>query len=143
MAIMAKGAIIAMKTIAARDAKNHFGSLIDEARIEPVLVERNGRRAVIVLNPERYDELMAAQNALQEISANEILTRSHHLAPADDGLKSPEVPWDQIVKRIFSDDDSKSGGGEMIQFGMFRGQLGELSDADFKQAEFVDQESDD
>jgi PHD/YefM family antitoxin component YafN of YafNO toxin-antitoxin module len=49
-----------MKTVAAREAKNHFGELMDDARIEPVLVERNDRRAAIVLSPKLLDELLAA-----------------------------------------------------------------------------------
>ena len=78
-----------MKTIAAREAKNHFGSLIDEARIGPVLVERNGRRAAVVLNPEKYDELVAAQDALWEARANEIVANSYPLS-AEEGMKTLE-----------------------------------------------------
>lgn len=62
-----------MKTIATREAKNHFGNLFEEARTEPILVERNGRRAAIVLAPGRYDELVAAQDALWEARASEIV----------------------------------------------------------------------
>ena len=79
-----------MKTIAAREAKNNFGSLIDDARSEPVLVERNGRRAVIMIAPEKYDELVAAQDALWEARASEIVLNSRPLA-AEDGLKALEA----------------------------------------------------
>ena len=99
---MSIGATRAMKTIAAREAKNHFGNLIDDARSEPILVERNGRRAVVVLAPERYDELIAAQDALKDAQAIETV----------------------------------ANGSEMLEFGMFRGQLGDLTDDDFKMAEF-------
>ena len=79
-----------MKTIAAREAKNHFGKLIDDARSEPVLVERNGRRAVIVLAPEKYDELVAAQDALWEARANEIVENGRFLS-AEEGMKALEA----------------------------------------------------
>ncbi|HWD39631.1 MAG TPA: type II toxin-antitoxin system Phd/YefM family antitoxin [Fimbriimonas sp.] len=51
-----------MKTIAAREAKNNFGALIDDARREPVSIERNGRPAVVVISPERYKALLAMEN---------------------------------------------------------------------------------
>jgi prevent-host-death family protein len=79
-----------MKTIAARDAKNHFGTLIDDARAEPILVERNGRRAAIVLAPEKYDELVAAQDALWEARAAEIVAQGQFLS-AEEGVKALET----------------------------------------------------
>ena len=79
-----------MKTIAAREAKNNFGHLIDDARSEPILVERNGRRAVVVLAPEKYDELVAAQDALWEARALEIVSSSRPLDPAE-GMKVLEA----------------------------------------------------
>jgi len=79
-----------MRTIAARDAKNHFGTLIDEARTQPILVERNGRRAAVVLAPEKYDELVAAQDALWEARANEIVANGTPLPP-EEGLSLLET----------------------------------------------------
>ena len=46
-----------MKTIAAREAKNRFGTLLEDVRREPVAIERNGRRAAVILSPELYDQL--------------------------------------------------------------------------------------
>ena len=40
----------------AKEAKNNFGRLLDEARYAPVAVERNGRRVVVVMSMEEYDE---------------------------------------------------------------------------------------
>ena len=37
-----------MKTVAAKDAKNRFGQLIDDAQRQPVTVEKNGRPFVVV-----------------------------------------------------------------------------------------------
>ena len=35
-----------MKAVSAREAKHHFGQLIDEARAEPVVVEKHGRSSL-------------------------------------------------------------------------------------------------
>lgn len=47
-----------MKSVSAREAKYHFGQLIDEARAEPVVVEKHGRPVVVVLAVEEYQRLI-------------------------------------------------------------------------------------
>jgi antitoxin Phd len=49
-----------MKTIAATDAKNRFGELIDMAQAEPVRVQRHGRDVAVVLSPEEFRRLSEA-----------------------------------------------------------------------------------
>lgn len=46
-----------MKTMSARDAKNAFGLLLDNARAEPVTVRKHGRAVVVVLSIEEYERL--------------------------------------------------------------------------------------
>lgn len=46
-----------MKAVSAREAKHHFGQLIDEARAKPVVVEKHGRPVVVVLAVEEYQRL--------------------------------------------------------------------------------------
>ncbi|ULB10236.1 type II toxin-antitoxin system Phd/YefM family antitoxin [Cereibacter azotoformans] len=46
-----------MKVVSAREAKHHFGQLIDEARAERVVVEKHGRPVVVVLAVEEYQRL--------------------------------------------------------------------------------------
>jgi prevent-host-death family protein len=46
-----------MKAVSAREAKHNFGQLIDEARAEPVVVEKHGRPVVVVLAVEEYQRL--------------------------------------------------------------------------------------
>jgi prevent-host-death family protein len=41
-----------MKTMTARDAKNHFGEFLDAARREPVVVTRNDRPVGIMISIE-------------------------------------------------------------------------------------------
>lgn len=47
-----------MKTMAAKDAKNRFGQLIDDAQRQPVTVEKNGRPFVVV---QSFDDFQIAQ----------------------------------------------------------------------------------
>lgn len=48
-----------MKSIAAREAKNGFGQLIDLARQAPVTIEKHGRPVVVVLSIEEFERLMS------------------------------------------------------------------------------------
>lgn len=43
--------------MSAKDAKNAFGLLLDNARAEPVTVEKHGRAVVVVLSVEEYQRL--------------------------------------------------------------------------------------
>jgi prevent-host-death family protein len=49
-----------MKTIAATDAKNRFGELIDMAQAEPVRVQRQGRDVAIVMSPDEFRRMAEA-----------------------------------------------------------------------------------
>ena len=46
-----------METIAAREAKNHFGELMDKVQRMPVLIEKHGRPAAIILSFEEYKKI--------------------------------------------------------------------------------------
>lgn len=46
-----------MKAMSAREAKHHFGQLIDDARAGAVVVEKHGRPVVVVLAVEEYERL--------------------------------------------------------------------------------------
>ena len=48
-----------MQTQSAKDAKYHFGRLIDLARAEPVVIEKHGRPVVVVMSIEEYQRLVA------------------------------------------------------------------------------------
>ena len=46
-----------MREIAAKDAKNRFGQLLDAAQHTPVCVTKNGRAVTIVLSVQHYERL--------------------------------------------------------------------------------------
>jgi prevent-host-death family protein len=61
LAILAEIARIEnMTDISATDAKNRFGQVLEMARTEPVHVQKNGRDVAVVLSPEEYRRLRAA-----------------------------------------------------------------------------------
>ncbi len=46
-----------MLTLAAREAKERFGTLLDTVQSEPVAITKNGRPTAIVLSPSEYARL--------------------------------------------------------------------------------------
>lgn len=63
-----------MKSLAAREAKLHFGALLDTAQREPVLIEKHGREVAVILSSEEYRSLkllcLRAKLALGEKQAD-------------------------------------------------------------------------
>ena len=49
-----------MQEIAAREAKNRFGELLDAAQRAPVRVTRKGRPVGVVMSLQQYDRLRGA-----------------------------------------------------------------------------------
>ena len=46
-----------MKAIAAREAKNRFGTLMDTAQREPVAIEKHGRPVAVLMSVEEYNTI--------------------------------------------------------------------------------------
>ncbi|MSO92237.1 MAG: type II toxin-antitoxin system Phd/YefM family antitoxin [Rhodospirillales bacterium] len=69
-----------MKTVAAKDAKNRFGELLDTARREPVTIEKNGRPVAVVLSSEEYERLESLENAYW-IKRAEAAEKAGYLGP--------------------------------------------------------------
>ena len=79
-----------MKTVAATDAKNRLGAILDEAQREPIVIRRQDRDIAVVLSMADYERLRsgniqaflelrkqiaaeAASNGLTEEGLNELL----------------------------------------------------------------------
>ncbi len=81
-----------MKTVAAKDAKNRFGQLIDDAQRQPVTVEKNGRPFVVV---QSYEDFQMAQQ-LKMISLRAAIDEAR-----TEYAEGRAVPFDQAaVKKI-------------------------------------------
>lgn len=66
-------------------ARERLPEAVELARSEAVFLERYGRRAAVLVSPERYDELMEALEEAADVAAFDA-------AMADEG---PNIPWDQ------------------------------------------------
>lgn len=55
-----------METIAATDASNRFGQLLDLARQEPVTIEKKGREVAVILSVEEYNRMESAIEGFQD-----------------------------------------------------------------------------
>ena len=60
-----------MNAVSAREAKNAFGLMIGTARIEPVLIEKHGRGAVVMVAVEDYEQLLGKPAADRRTMHNE------------------------------------------------------------------------
>ena len=56
-----------MKTMSAKDAKNSFGLLLDQARAEPVQVKKHGRPVVVVMSVEEFEKLSSARTKGRQV----------------------------------------------------------------------------
>jgi antitoxin Phd len=66
-------------------ARERLPEAVELAHSEAVFLERYGRRAAVLVSPERYDELMEALEEAEDVAAFDA-------AMAEEG---PNIPWDQ------------------------------------------------
>ncbi|GAB4196357.1 MAG: hypothetical protein Tsb002_29660 [Wenzhouxiangellaceae bacterium] len=60
-----------MITYTSKDAKNHFGKVIDASQKEPVIVEKHGRAVAVVLSHQAYEDLKSAREKAEKLEAIE------------------------------------------------------------------------
>lgn len=68
-----------MRTMSAKDAKNAFGMLIDCARAEPVVIEKHGRKVVVVMAIEEYERLISGKSEKPITNQNRPLKKREFL----------------------------------------------------------------
>lgn len=52
-----------MSLASATDVKNRFGSYLDAAQHEPVVIEKSGRKVAVLVSAEEYARLEAMEDA--------------------------------------------------------------------------------
>jgi PHD/YefM family antitoxin component YafN of YafNO toxin-antitoxin module len=75
-----------MATMSISAARGRLPEAVELAHTEAVFLERYGRRAAVLVSPERYDELMEALEEAEDVVAFDS-------AMAEEG---PNIPWDQV-----------------------------------------------
>lgn len=67
-------------------ARDKLSDAVELARTEAVFLERYGRPAAVLVSPERYEQLMAALEDIEDVAALDA-------AMAEEG---PNIPWEQV-----------------------------------------------
>lgn len=79
-------------TFTAKEAKNNFGRLLDEARHSPVAVERNGRQVAVVMSVERYAESEVEHTSTDDMKRSyQTLLWQQMEREADEDIKAGRV----------------------------------------------------
>ncbi|MGH3425481.1 MAG: type II toxin-antitoxin system Phd/YefM family antitoxin [Nocardioidaceae bacterium] len=75
-----------MTTMSISAAREHLPDAVETAQHEAVFLERYGRPAGVLLSPERYEQLMAALEDAEDVTAFDA-------AMAEEG---PNIPWEEV-----------------------------------------------
>jgi antitoxin Phd len=68
------------------EARDNLSLVVETSQSEAVVLERYGRRAAVLISPQRYDELMDAYEELEDIAAFDA-------SMAEEGAS---IPWAQV-----------------------------------------------
>jgi antitoxin Phd len=74
-----------MATMNISAARESLPDAVELARTEAVFLERYGRRAAVLVSPERYEKLLAALEDAEDVAAFDV-------AMDEEG---PNIPWEQ------------------------------------------------
>ncbi len=79
-----------METIAATEASNRFGRLLDLALQEPVTIEKKGRKVAVILSVEEYNRMENTIEGLQDQRLRESIADmdAGKVMPASEGFAS-------------------------------------------------------
>jgi antitoxin Phd len=75
-----------MVKISLSKAREKLSEVVEMSQTEPVELEHYGRRAAILISPDRYDEMLEALEESQDVAAFD-------LALAESG---DNIPWEQV-----------------------------------------------
>jgi prevent-host-death family protein len=76
-----------MKTVAATEAKNRLGAILDAAQREPIVIRRQDRDIAVVLSMADYDRLRSANVGAFLDLRNAIAAEAREAGLTDERLK--------------------------------------------------------
>jgi antitoxin Phd len=79
-----------MSSVSVADARSHLSEVIARSQQEAVFIERRGRRAAVVVSPERYERMLEALEDAEDAAAFDE-------AMAEEG---ENIPWDRVKKDL-------------------------------------------
>jgi len=75
-----------MTTIAANEAKQYFGRILDSAQRGPVLIQKHNRPAAVLLSPQEYERLRGINRAEFVDFCQRVGDRAKQAGLTEDGL---------------------------------------------------------
>jgi antitoxin Phd len=78
--------LVHVTSINISSARENLPDAIETARTEAVFLERYGRPVAVIVSPERYEQLMAALDEVDDVAAFDA-------AMAEEG---PNIPWETV-----------------------------------------------
>ncbi len=75
-----------MASFSVSNARESLAEAIELSREEAVFLERHGKKAAVMISPERYERMMDALDEVDDVLAFDA-------AMAEEG---PNVPWDEV-----------------------------------------------
>lgn len=86
-----------VETIAAAQAKTHFGELLEKVQREPVTISRNGRAVAVLMSATAFEELQRlklqllrqeVRKGLDDLESGKLVSAEHAFAAVDKELES-------------------------------------------------------
>jgi len=75
-----------MTTFSISKARESLSDAVELSRTEAVFLERHGKKAAVIVSPERYEEMMEALEEIEDVAAFDA-------AMAEEG---PNIPWGEV-----------------------------------------------
>lgn len=109
-----------MKSLTASEAKNRFGMLLDWARHEPVLIEKQGRQVAVILSLEAYQQLSNPQHQSANLDTKDLTIKERlailRLSP-EERAKILRESADKILSHYQENQEWQDlSGGEFIDY---------------------------
>ena len=61
---------MSIKVVTSTEAQNNFGKLLEDAKKEPIKVQKNGRDQVVIISAEDYEAIIKNNNVAPEIQTS-------------------------------------------------------------------------
>jgi prevent-host-death family protein len=79
-----------MSKISISRARDNFSEVVEQSKTEPVEIELYGRRAAVLVSPEKYDEMLEAWEDAQDVAAFD----------SSLGELGANIPWEQVQRDL-------------------------------------------
>lgn len=75
-----------MTTIKVSEARERLAEVLERTQVEPVILERHGQAAAVLISPAMYDRLVEALEEMEDVAAFDAALAE----------KGANIPWEQV-----------------------------------------------